>query len=145
MEALALTVEPGGVGAPRRRRPARRRVTKRVQVPPPASLPMQILGLLILLALCAAGIFVLAKSDSTVAQLAAGVVLFLAAFVLIVWAAAALGTGLGPKQLIALATAFFGAVRDATKPSDESGDDTEQEDKPDKPELDQPATPGVQG
>lgn len=145
MEALALTVEPGGAGAPQRRRPARRRVTKRVQVPAPASLPMQILGLLILLALCAGGIYVLATSDNGAAQIAAGAVLFLAAFVLIVWAAAALGTGLGPKQLIALVTAFFSAVRDATKSEEEAGDDTKQEDKPDGPELEEPAAPGVQG
>jgi hypothetical protein len=144
MEALALTVEPGGTGAPKRRRPARRRVTKRVQVPPPASVPMQILGLLILLAICAGGIYVLAKSDNGAAQIAGGAVLFLAAFVLIVWAAAALGTGLGPKQLIALATAFFSAVRDATKSEDEAGDDTAQEDTPDEPRVDQPAAPGVQ-
>jgi hypothetical protein len=94
---------------------------------------------------------VLAKSDSTVAQIAAGVVLFLAAFVLIVWAAAALGTGLGPKQLIALVTAFFGAVHDATKPSDEGGDDTQQgddterEDKPGERELEEPPAPGIHG
>ena len=123
MEALTVTVEPATTAVRRPgRRPARRQVTKRVEVPSPAPLWAQIVGLLVLLALCGGSIYTLANADSTGAQLAAGAVLVLAAFVLVVWAAAALGTGLGPKQLIGVLKAFFEAFKDAGKAGDDTAD-----------------------
>jgi hypothetical protein len=55
--------------------------------------------------------------------MAAGAAFFIGSFVLVVWAALALGTGIGPRQIINILKALFGAVRDATKTESSGGDE----------------------
>jgi len=112
MEALSLTVEPAApVEAAKMRRKARHPVTKRVKVPPPAPWWQQAFALVLLVGLVVGAIFVAIKVDQMAVRVAAGAVLLLAAVVLVVWAAAALRTGLGPKQLLQILKEFFKAIR----------------------------------
>jgi peptidoglycan/LPS O-acetylase OafA/YrhL len=82
---------------------------RRVSVPPSSPWWQQLVGLLVLIGLVVGVIIVAIKVGHTAVRVAAGAVLILAAFVLIVRAAAALRTGLGPKQLLQILKEFFSA------------------------------------
>ena len=119
MEALSVTVTPAPEAAPAKsRRPARRTVTEKVAVPTPAPIVAQAIALILLLALVAGAIYLLTNGDSAGLQVAGAVVLVLAAFVLVVWAAAVLGTGLGPKQLLEVLKTVVDAIRSSGEKED---------------------------
>jgi hypothetical protein len=95
-----------------------------VSVPPPSPWWQQLVGLLVLIGLVVGAIVVAVKVDQTAVRVAAGAVLILAAFVLIVWAAAVLRTGLGPKQLLQILKEFFSAISQSQEGRDTQSDVT---------------------
>lgn len=116
MDSLSVTLTPSSEDEPQKsRKPAQRAVTKTVAVPKPAPRAQQGVGLIVLLALAGGAVYLLANGDSVGLQVAGAVVFVLAAFVLIVWAAASLGTGLGPKQLLEILKEILGVIRSANK------------------------------
>jgi len=129
METLEFLIEPAS--SPRRahpkrphlRRHARRSVRRRVTVPKPAPLGLQIVALVLLAALLVGSVVFAIEVDALAARMAAGGAFLIGSLVLVAWAALALGTGIGPRQIIEVLKQLFGAARDATKTESSGGDE----------------------
>jgi hypothetical protein len=123
MQELSVTVAPSPAAAAAAASAAQesvpKAVTKTVEVPEPASVPLQIVALLFLVGLCGGSIYLLATNDSVGVLVAAPVVLVLASFVLIAWAAIVLNTKIGPAQLLEILKAVLGALKDSKEEEEE--------------------------
>lgn len=121
MEALSITVTADREAPPRARaeRSAQREVTKSVEIPSAAPIAQQVLARIILLALAGGSFYLLGEGDSVGLQVAGASVFVLSASVLIVWAAAAFGTGLGPKRLLEIFGTVIGVMRASCKEDEE--------------------------
>jgi hypothetical protein len=133
----AFVVEPptGPVG-----KPVLRAVEKRVEVPAPKPLALQIVAVVLLVALTAALVVLLGKDPSVVAAAFLGAGLVMCVFCIAVWVSAVLGLGIGPAQLLALLTTVVRAIKESTasKP-----DTTKPAPTPGQPGAPTPGQPGA--
>jgi hypothetical protein len=113
MAELTLQVVPTAEVSSRTRRPVRRRVEKRVTVPQPKPLGLQIVALVLLVAVTAVLALLLNNDPSTVASAFIGAGLVMCVFAIVVWVASVLNLGIGPAQLLALIAAIARAIKES--------------------------------
>ena len=127
MSEVTVQMTPtGGEGRP---------VEKRVEVPKPKPLVLQVLAGLVLVGLTAALIVLLMDDPSTGATFVIAVCLLMCVFALVVWASAVLQLGIGPTQLFKLIKMVLSALKEVK--------DNEQ--RTPQPTPGQPGQPGVPG
>lgn len=90
-------------------------VEREVSVPKPKSVVLQAIAVIVLVGLTAVLAILLSKDPSTLAAALEGICLLFCIFVLVLWAAAVLGLGVGPAQLLALLRTVVAALK-ASRP-----------------------------
>ena len=81
------------------------------------------MALVLLAALLVGSVVFAIEVDALAARMAAGGAFLIGSLVLVAWAALALGTGIGPRQIIEVLKQLFDAARDATKTESSGGDE----------------------
>jgi hypothetical protein len=115
---ITLAIEPSAraVEAPRkpRRKQVVRPVQKKVEVPAPKPLALQLVALGLLVALTVFLGWLLSKDPGTIPAACLGAGLLLCAFCLLTWISSVLQLGIGPAQLLAVLRVVVGAIKESS-------------------------------